>query len=96
MNHTFQMRKAIFLLLSFVLFQTLAMSQNVPTTVPSVDLARYAGKWYEIASFPQRFQKGCYCTTAEYILSQKGYVIVVNRCRKDSANGRGASGVLSI
>jgi apolipoprotein D and lipocalin family protein len=60
-------------------------------TVPNVDLARYMGKWYEIASFPQRFQKGCTCTTAEYTLTDKGYAIVVNRCRKDSVNGKEVS-----
>lgn len=57
-------------------------------TVPRVDLTKYAGKWYEIASYPQYFQKGCHCTTAEYTLSDKGYVIVENRCNKDSVNGR--------
>jgi len=57
-------------------------------TVSSVDLNKYSGKWYEIASFPQRFQKGCHCTTAEYTLSDKGYVIVENRCNKDSVNGK--------
>jgi apolipoprotein D and lipocalin family protein len=56
-------------------------------TVDQVDLNRFAGKWYEIASFPQRFQKGCHCTTAEYTLSDKGYVIVENRCNKNSING---------
>src|SRR5512139_3455368 len=34
--------------------------------VPSVDLERYAGKWYEIASLPVSQQEGCNCTTAEY------------------------------
>jgi apolipoprotein D and lipocalin family protein len=58
------------------------------TTVPYVDLKKYAGTWYEIASFPQRFQKGCTCTTAEYTLTDKDYVIVENRCRKDSATGK--------
>jgi apolipoprotein D and lipocalin family protein len=58
-----------------------------PVTVPRVDLAKYAGKWYEIASYPQRFQKGCHCTTAEYTLSEEGYVIVENRCNKDSVDG---------
>jgi apolipoprotein D and lipocalin family protein len=29
-----------------------------PDVVPFVDLARYAGTWYEIASYPDRFQKG--------------------------------------
>lgn len=57
-------------------------------TVPKVDLNQYAGKWYEIASYPQRFQKGCHCTTANYSLSKKGYVIVENRCNRDSINGR--------
>ena len=56
-------------------------------TVPYVDLAKYAGKWYEIASFPQRFQKGCQATTAEYTLTDKGYVVVENRCNRDSLNG---------
>lgn len=59
-------------------------------TVPHVDLKRYAGKWYEIASFPQKFQKNCKCTTAEYTLSEKGYVIVENRCMKDSVSGKQA------
>lgn len=56
-------------------------------TVPYVDLNKYAGKWYEIASYPQSFQKGCHCTTAEYTLHEKGYVIVENRCNRDSING---------
>ncbi len=64
-----------------------ALSQTLET-VPNVDLKRYAGKWYEIASYPQRFQKGCHCTTAEYTLSEKGYVIVENRCNRDSVNGK--------
>jgi apolipoprotein D and lipocalin family protein len=57
-------------------------------TVPFVDVKKYAGKWYEIASFPQRFQKGCHCTTAEYTLSDEGYLIVENRCNKDSVHGK--------
>lgn len=57
-------------------------------TVPFVDLSQYAGKWYEIASYPQRFQKGCHCTTAEYTLTDQGYVVVENRCRRDSINGK--------
>lgn len=57
-------------------------------TVPKVDLERYCGKWYEIASYPQRFQKGCHCTTAEYTLTTKGYVIVENRCNRDSVTGK--------
>lgn len=46
------------------------------------------GKWYEIASFPQSFQKGCFSTTAEYSLHEKGFVIVENRCNKNSIDGK--------
>lgn len=64
------------------------MNSQTIDSLPHVDLKRYAGKWYEIASYPQRFQKGCHCTTAEYSLSDKGYVIVENRCNRDSINGK--------
>lgn len=79
------MKKLLILLTSTLLA---CSSKNQPLeTVANVDLNRYAGKWYEIASFPQRFQKGCTCTTAEYTLSDEGYVIVENACNKDSING---------
>ncbi len=75
----------------FILIQTMITSTlNAQTlqTVTYVDLNKYSGKWYEIASYPQRFQKGCHCTTAEYTFSAKGYVIVENRCNRDSVNGK--------
>lgn len=66
-----------------------ACSNNKPLpTVAAVDLERYAGKWFEIASFPQSFQKGCNCTTAEYKPTGEGYIEVINSCRKDSVNGK--------
>lgn len=76
-----------FLLLLIMLSPSIMRSQTLQT-VPFVDLNKYSGKWYEIASFPQRFQKGCHRTTAEYTLSDKGYVIVENRCNKESINGK--------
>jgi len=67
----------------------MAINTGIPLkTVESVDLNRYAGKWYEIASFPQRFQKGCHCTFAEYTVTDKGYVKVFNSCRRDSVSGK--------
>ncbi|MCX6310660.1 MAG: lipocalin family protein [Bacteroidetes bacterium] len=64
------------------------MKSQTLQTVPNVDITKYCGKWYEIASYPQSFQKGCHCTTAEYTLSDKGYVIVENRCNRDSVTGK--------
>jgi apolipoprotein D and lipocalin family protein len=50
--------------------------------VPKVDLARYAGLWYEIARFPNRFQDKCSCcVTATYVPRADGRLTVVNECR---------------
>jgi apolipoprotein D and lipocalin family protein len=75
------------IILFFLMLTSFAMAQTLQT-VPYVDLKKYEGKWYEIASFPQFFQKGCHCTTAEYTLTDKDFVIVENRCNKDSVNGK--------
>jgi len=56
-------------------------------TVDSLDLEKYAGKWYEIASFPNWFERNCFCTTAEYALME-GFVKVTNSCRKGSPEGK--------
>ncbi|MFH1118556.1 MAG: lipocalin family protein [Bacteroidota bacterium] len=61
---------------------------NSPTAVGSVDLTRYTGRWYDIASFPARFQRDCHCTTADYTLTSNGYIEVVNKCRKEGFNER--------
>lgn len=79
--------KTVIASLFFSILTTVAMSQTLQT-VPNVDLKKYSGKWYEIASFPQLFQKGCNCTTAEYTLTDKDYVIVENRCKKGSISGK--------
>jgi apolipoprotein D and lipocalin family protein len=62
-------------------------SNNYPPleTVPSVDVQRYAGKWYEIASLPFSRQEGCSCTTAEYEILEEGVLKVTNRCKKGEA-----------
>lgn len=50
-------------------------------TVETVDIARYMGKWYEIAKYPVVFENGCYGVTAEYSLNDDGTVRVLNTCR---------------
>src|ERR1700744_1502164 len=59
-------------------------SKNKPLeTVNHVDLEKYLGKWYEIAAFPQSFERGCACTVAEYSLDDNGKIHVKNSCVKD-------------
>ena len=57
-------------------------------TVERVELPRYLGTWYEIASYPQRFQAGCTATTANYSLRDDGQIAVRNRCRKGGLDGK--------
>lgn len=53
------------------------------TPIPSIDVPRYMGTWYEIAKYPNRFQKQCAgSTTASYRLRPDKTVEVVNRCRR--------------
>jgi apolipoprotein D and lipocalin family protein len=56
--------------------------------VPRVDIQRYLGTWYEIATIPQRFQRGCVGVTAHYSLMKNGNIKVVNTCRKETLDGK--------
>jgi len=55
--------------------------------VPYVDLGRYVGTWYEIATIPQRFQKDCVGVTATYTVRDDGSIAVLNKCRKKTLDG---------
>ena len=46
------------------------------------DPARIEGRWYQVASFPARFEAGCFAATADYALRPDGTVSVTNRCRE--------------
>ena len=56
-------------------------SSNALSTIPSLDVARYMGTWYEIAKYPNWFQKKCAGgARADYSLMSDGRVKVINRC----------------
>jgi apolipoprotein D and lipocalin family protein len=57
-------------------------------TAEHVDLERYIGTWFEIAKFPQRFEKGLVGITATYSILPNGKVRVVNRGYKGDFNGK--------
>ena len=67
-----------------------ADSDDLPPvrTVNRVDVKKYLGRWYEIASFPQRFQKDCTASTADYSLREDGKLSVLNQCRIGSPDGK--------
>ena len=80
------------MMLEGVLLMTIAAAP-LPTQ-DWVDLARYAGRWYEIARLPNRFQEQCAGdVAATYTLRPDGRVSVVNECRGRDGKSRRAEGV---
>lgn len=58
-------------------------SRSSVETASSVDLEKYLGTWYEVASIPQSFQKQCVTDTkAEYSKTDDGMIRVLNSCEK--------------
>ena len=72
-------------------------SKSDLTTVQSVEVGRYLGRWYEIARYPNRFQKQCAGdTTATYSLLKDGRIEVLNQCRKSDGKMDDAKGKAKI
>ncbi len=62
--------------------------------VDAVDLTQYAGRWYEAARFPNRFQDQCTGdVVAHYALRADGRLDVVNRCRTAAGKVDEARGI---
>lgn len=61
-----------------VLFTGCARTSRPLPTAAKVDLARYAGRWFEIARLPNRFQRDDARATAEYTVQPDGSVKVLN------------------
>ena len=64
------------------------MKKNELPTVAAVDINKYAGTWYEIAKFPNSFEKGLTCITATYSLRADGKIGVLNKGHKISDPGK--------
>lgn len=77
----------IFMVMTAVAFRPAGAEEKPLQVVPRVDIDRYLGTWYEIATIPQRFQKGCVGVTATYTLRDDGAIEVLNRCRKETLDG---------
>ena len=77
----------IFLALLILLFGILTMAKTETKAifplkvVDNIDVQKYMGLWYEIATITMWFQKDCAGgTTANYELRDDGTVKVVNSC----------------
>ncbi len=63
-------------------------------TIASLDVSRYLGTWYEIAKFPNWFQKKCTSNTkAVYTAKPDGNLRVLNSCKTASGETSEAEGL---
>jgi apolipoprotein D and lipocalin family protein len=64
-------------------FSTYGQGSDAPVkTIPSLDVQRYLGTWYEIAKYPNWFQKKCASNTkAVYSARADGTLKVLNSCK---------------
>lgn len=62
--------------------------------LPALDVPAYMGTWYQVALYPNWFQRHCASDThAQYRLLADGSVEVVNRCRRADGRDDAANGV---
>lgn len=88
---------SLFILSTTVFAQKKSNKLPPPQTVPVVDLKQYTGKWYEIARYPNKFQKKCVAnTTATYTLKPDGNIEVFNQCLVKNGTLDGAKGEAKI
>ncbi|NVJ52756.1 MAG: lipocalin family protein [Campylobacteraceae bacterium] len=75
--------KYIFLsIITIFLFTACSHKDPNIKSVPSVDLDRYLGSWYEIARYEHKFEKDCKNVTATYSIKEDDEIKVINRCTK--------------
>jgi apolipoprotein D and lipocalin family protein len=74
-----------------------ARSQTAPMPIdplPSLDVSRYLGTWYQVALYPNRFQAQCVSdTTATYRLRSDNAIAVLNRCLDTAGQPDEAAGL---
>jgi len=80
MNKTY----SVFFSVCILLFSLCAHGQGndvAVNTIPSLDVQRYLGAWYEIAKYPNWFQRKCLSNTkAVYSARADGTLKVLNSC----------------
>lgn len=72
-------------LAGLLLFTATVNAADKPlATIPTLDTAKYAGTWYEIAKYPNYFQRKCLANTvANYSAQPDGTIRVDNRCTQE-------------
>jgi apolipoprotein D and lipocalin family protein len=77
------MKNLNFAFICSILFLGGCRSDDFPSAVRELDVARFCGRWYEVARLPNWFEDGLSDVTADYTLVGKDKIKVVNRGIKD-------------
>ena len=77
------MKKMFFMALAAMFLSACDATEIDNSTVKSVDLNRYVGRWYEIAKFDHIFERGLDFAMANYTLREDGKIDVLNTGVKD-------------
>lgn len=74
--------KILCLLTVFSTSACASMNKNIkpPKVVENIDLNKYVGEWYEIATIPRFFQWGCGGAKATYKIISENKISVLNQC----------------
>ena len=79
--------------LCLAIITSTAFANDTLTPIPSLDVPRYMGTWYEIAKYPNRFQKKCISnTSAQYSAQPDSTVTITNRCTQEDGKTADAAG----
>ena len=71
--------KRLFTLIAMAALSVCCMAQKVDnSTITNLEPERYLGKWYEIARYDHKFERGLNFATANYSLMNDGKIRVVN------------------
>jgi apolipoprotein D and lipocalin family protein len=85
------------LICASLLLTTMTQAPATVRTVPAVDLERYAGDWFEVARYPNWFERNCdRDVRASYARRADGYLDVVNRCTAKDGSTSEARGLARI
>lgn len=84
------MEKNVIFILALILVMGSCKGQNSmidKTVVKELDIERYLGKWYEIARYDHKFERGLVGVTATYSYREDGKIKVLNAGFKETLDG---------
>ena len=80
------MKRAILSLCLAAMFCAAPALAAAPQPTSKIDISKMSGRWYEIARFYNKRQKGCFAAAADWVRTGEGFS-VTNICREGAVSG---------